>query len=191
MKKKVIIIYVILILIVIASQMYIVHYNYGNTLYKQGNFDEAIKEYKKALKGNPPRNKECSIRINLALAMISKIDENDEKQDIIKDLKDARKVLCEKGCANENDSFGHSDTAEQLKSDIDKMLEELQKNDIQEKETQNDPDDEKEETENQQNKDKVQEQLEKIQKESREARQEDLDYIRSTADYEYYSGKRW
>ena len=33
--------------------------------------------------------------------------------------------------------------------------------------------------------------LEKIQKDARKSRQEGLEYIRSSEDYEYYSGKNW
>lgn len=189
MKKKVIIIYIVLILIVIVSQIYKVHYNYGNTLYKKEDFDSAINEYTKALKWNPIHNKQCSIRINLALSIIANIDEKSDIQVKISELQEARKVLCEKGCANANDNLGHNSTAEQLKSDIDKMLEELQKSNAQGDGDKDDIDDEKEE--NIQNIDKVQEELEKIQKDARNSRQEGLEYIRSSVDYEYYSGKNW
>lgn len=192
MKKKIIIVYVILILIVIklpSTFFVITHYNHGNDLYQKGDYDGAIKSYTKALKWNPPENKECSIRINLVLAMLAKIDENDDVQNIIKELKEAREVLCENGCANENDNLGHSDKAEQLKSDIDDMLNQLQNNEIDE-DSQDETEDEQED-EVKENLDKLKEQLEEIQKESREARQEEMDFIRSSTDYEYYSGKRW
>ena len=189
MKRKIIIVYIVLILIVIASQIYKIHYNYGNTLYKRRDFSKAINEYRKALDWNLPHDKECSVRINLALSIIADIDENSSLQDIKTDLQEARKVLCEKGCANENDNLGHNSTAEQLKSDIDKMLEELQNSNIEENDEKDDSDDKKEESN--QNIDKVQEQLEKIQKESRKSRQEGLEYIRSSESYEYYSGKNW
>lgn len=171
-------------------QSYIAHYNYGNVLYQKEDYDGAIKEYQKALKANPPRDKECSIRINLALAMIAKIDENEKTEEKINELNEARKTLCEKGCANENDNLGHSDTAEKLKSDIDKIIEALQNSNTEEQEESSETEEEEQE-EIKQNLDKIQEQLEKIQKEARESRQEDLEYIRSSADYEYYSGKRW
>lgn len=121
--------------------------------------------------------------------MIANINENSSLQDIIVELQEARKVLCEEGCANENNNLGHNSTAEQLKSDIDKMLKELQNSNVQENNEKDKPDDEKKESKP--NTDKVQEQLEKIQKDARKSRQEGLEYIRSSEDYEYYSGKNW
>lgn len=189
MKRKIIIVYIVLILIVIASQIYKIHYNYGNMLYKKREFYRAINEYRKALDWNPLHNKQCSVRINLALSMIANINENSSLQDIIVELQEARKVLCEEGCANENNNLGHNSTAEQLKSDIDKMLKELQNSNVQENNEKDKPDDEKKESKP--NTDKVQEQLEKIQEDARKSRQEGLEYIRSSEDYEYYSGKNW
>lgn len=177
------------------TQPYIAHYNYGNVLYKNGDYDGAISEYEKALKAFPPEKKECSIRINLALAILSKIDVNEGKEEAIKKLNKARDVLCEDGCAHKNDDNGHSKKAEKLKKDIDNAIKQLQNND-------GDPDpdkdgDDEEENSNDKNKnDKnktIEEKLKEIEKESREKRNSDLENTRKLIepiDYTYKS-KNW
>ena len=83
-----------------------------------------------ALEAHPGEKKECDIRVNLALAMLKKInfdhlDTEKDKENAIRTLQAARNVLCEKGCADPYGTDGHDPEAEQLKQDIDKMLEEL------------------------------------------------------------------
>ena len=51
-------------------QPYLAHYNMGNIHYQNGAYESAIDEYKKALLKNPDKEEECSVRINLALAII-------------------------------------------------------------------------------------------------------------------------
>ena len=46
------------------TQSYVANYNYGNILYQNGEYESAIEEYAKALKGIIPKDKECNIRIN-------------------------------------------------------------------------------------------------------------------------------
>lgn len=57
-------------------------------------------EYEKALESNPPKFKECSIRINLALSMIGLIEKDyaapENIDDTIEQLKSAKSVLTEK-----------------------------------------------------------------------------------------------
>lgn len=110
---------------------YVPYYNLGNSAYKKGNYDAAIGDYKKALGYSMPRDRECPIRVNLALAMIHKIDFaslNSEKDinGAIMQLQAARNILTKKGCADPEGTNGHNPEAEQLKEDIDKMIEELQ-----------------------------------------------------------------
>ena len=114
-------------------ESYLPYYNLGNAEYKNGNYDRAISNYKKALELGPQHNheRECDIRVNLALAMLAKIDWANMKtqkdgQRAIKQLKAARNVLTEEGCANPDDPNGHNEDAEKLKKDIDDMLEQLQ-----------------------------------------------------------------
>ena len=128
-------------------ESYLPYYNLGNAEYKNGNYDRAISNYKKALELGPQHNheKECDIRVNLALAMLAKIDWANMKtqkdgQRAIKQLKAARNVLTEEGCANPDDPNGHDEDAEQLKKDIDDMIQQLQNPPPQQK-TDNDQDD--------------------------------------------------
>ena len=58
-------------------ESYLPYYNLGNVAYKNGEYNRAIAYYKQALEKEPPKYKECPIRVNLALAMIQKIDFND------------------------------------------------------------------------------------------------------------------
>lgn len=108
---------------------YIAHYNAGNMYYKNGEYSKAIKEYEKALEEKTPKFKECCIRVNLALSMIGLIGEDyDAPENIdatIDQLKEARAVLLDNGCATE-DGDGHSDTAEKLKEEIDELIKELE-----------------------------------------------------------------
>ena len=112
-------------------QSYIAHYNYGNVLYNNGEYESAIDEYKKALKGIVPTLKECSIRINYTLAICKtvQVDEKDEAsiRNAIEKYESAINILTEDGCANKNDSNGHSKVAEQLKRDIQKEIDRLKK----------------------------------------------------------------
>jgi tetratricopeptide (TPR) repeat protein len=111
---------------------YVPYYNLGNAAYQNGDYTAAISYYMEALKRHPAKERDCETRINLALSMCYSIDFDDlgtqEKKDAaISVLKKARDVLLEKGCAtDEND--GHNDDAQQLKNDIDKMLEQLENN---------------------------------------------------------------
>lgn len=113
------------------------HYNLGNVCYKKGDYNAAITYYQDALKNHPTEKDECLIRINLALAMCNTIDfqrlDSDEKvQTALFILYKARDVLTEKGCASPNEGEkGHNADAQQLKEDIDKMIEKLENPDQQ------------------------------------------------------------
>lgn len=175
-------------------QPYIAHYNYGNVLYNQGKYDEAIEEYQKALKLYPPKNKECLIRINLALSMIKKLHNEPQNDDEIKEdlniLEDAKDILCEKGCANENNNKGHNRQAQRLKNDIDDRIEELKQ--MQEQPNEEEEEDEEKEQPEEENKEEVKKQLEEIKKQSMEERQEVIDTMRILyEDGGFYDGKTW
>lgn len=107
-------------------------YNSGNNHYERMDYAGAIEEYEKALAANPFHLKECSMRINLALSMIFNMgDDFDAPENVensIQTLLAAKEILLAEHCATlEGD--GHSETAEQLKEEIDKLIEMLQEND--------------------------------------------------------------
>ena len=109
---------------------YLPHYNLGNAAYEEGDYDSAMIFYQRALSYYIPHGKECDIRVNLALAMIGRIDfdhltDDDRVQEAIDELLKARDVLTEEGCADPDGTDGHDPEAEQLKQDIDRMIEML------------------------------------------------------------------
>ena len=112
---------------------YVTCYNMGNAYYKQGEYETAAAYYLKALEYNPPHDppsdKECDIRINLALAILGMIDFEDletkeKQQDAVDLLLTARAVLTEEDCAcpEKGEANGHNKDAEQLKKEIDDLL---------------------------------------------------------------------
>lgn len=111
------------------SQPYIAHYNQGNIYYENYSYENAILSYKEALSLNPPEEKECAIRINLALAMLGTMEEDyasyENRDTSLEILTGARDVLLEEGCATESGD-GHSKTAEQLKEEIEIMIWQLE-----------------------------------------------------------------
>lgn len=166
---------------------YLPYYNLGNVAYKKGDYNKAIVNYKKALNEDPPKYKECPIRINLALAMIKKIDFQDlstEKklQKAIQSLRAARVVLTAHGCAGPVEDDGHSEEAEKLKKDIDDMLEKLEnpenQQNQQDQQDQQDQQNQQDQQDQQQNQDdqeteeekRLREQLEEQQKQALQER---------------------
>ena len=125
-------------------QPYLAHYNMGNIHYQNKDYQSAIEEYNQALEEIPSKEQECSVRINLALAMIATLGEDyDSEENVeasIEKLTEARNVLLQDGCATENGD-GHSETAEKLKKEIDDLLDELKKNQTSQPNNSNDPQD--------------------------------------------------
>jgi tetratricopeptide (TPR) repeat protein len=110
-------------------ESYLPYYNLGNVAYKKGDYNSAIGYYNQALQNYPPEDKDCLIRINLALSLCNTIDfynlDSQEKIDTaLFILYKARDVLLENGCAT-NEGDGHNADAQQLKEDIDAMIEKL------------------------------------------------------------------
>ena len=107
-------------------------YHMGNICYQNGDYDSAVNWYQQSLEKKPPaEEKECSVRINLALALLRKIDYEsfDTEEGVrvaVRQLETARAVLTEHGCADPEGTDGHSAEAEKLKEEIDKLLEQLQ-----------------------------------------------------------------
>ena len=114
---------------------YVVPYNLGNAAYQREDYELAEHYFDSALRNNPPEEeKECSIRVNLALAHLHQFPfdtmdaQNEEEVDAaLETLYYARGVLTETGCACEAaDAWtGHSEEAEALKRDIDEMIRKL------------------------------------------------------------------
>jgi len=132
MKRKILaIIYILLLALCCYFALdYIFYYNTGNSHYKKMDYAAAIEAYQKALDAKPPTKKECSVRINMALSIIKTIGDDyaspDKIEGTIETLKQARAVLLVDDCATE-EGDGHSETAEQLKREIDELIEELEK----------------------------------------------------------------
>ncbi len=110
-------------------ESFVPYYNLGNAAYKQGDYNSAIGYYNQALTMYPTGDKDCQIRINLALSLCNTIDfynlDSQEKIDTaLFVLYKARDVLLEDGCASD-DGQGHNADAQQLKEDIDRMIEKL------------------------------------------------------------------
>ena len=160
-------------------QPYLAHYNMGNIHYQNEQYADAISEYQEALALHPGKKRECSVRINLALAMIQAMGEDyasaEKREDSIATLKEARNILLEDGCATE-DGDGHSEKAEQLKREIDQMIEELE----QSEESQSDDTDSKDDSKEQQ-----EETYEKNIEETLQQQQEDA-YKERTDALQYY-----
>lgn len=162
-------------------QPYIAHYNNGNIYYQEGNYDKAIEEYNEALALYPPKDRECSIRINLALAMMKKLGEDyDAPENVeasIGQLKEAKEVLLEEDCATQDDD-GHSRTAEKLKEEIEELIRQLEeqanadpepKDDGEEKDDTQSVEDELEEN--------LKQELQQIQSEAYQEREENLQFM--------------
>lgn len=160
------------------SEPYVAHYNQGNIYYKNNRFEDAISSYERALELYPPEEKECAIRINLALAMLGTMDEDysapEHVDTSLEILREARDVLLEKGCAAENGD-GHSETAEQLKEEIEAMMEQLEQKSESEPEKNEETEEEKEETEDT-FEDDVKKALQEKQSKANQERKESLDY---------------
>lgn len=112
---------------------YVPYYNLGNQEYDNGNYEEAINYYERALANNPPHEgEECLTRINIALSLIGTINFDDldsvNKIDAaIETLQEARNYLTENECADpDGEEDFHNEDAEQLKEDIDAKIKELE-----------------------------------------------------------------
>lgn len=117
---------------------WVIWYNLGNCYYDAGDYEEAESAYLRSIDCGIPYEKECPVKVNLALSMMAQISEDDwdafydctgtddlsaGARTVEKVLKDAREVLIADGCAHENDSDGHDKEAQTLKEEIDELLE--------------------------------------------------------------------
>lgn len=174
-------------------QPYIANYNYANILYKNNQYEKAIKEYDKALSFLVPKDKECKIRINYALSICKgiELDENNQQSIInaIKKYEEAINILTENGCANKKDNNGHSKEAEQLKQDIQKEIDRLKKllnidEDYEQEEKNEQHDNDK--------KDKIEEKIQELRENAtKEQRNIENMYKNYNSGFETYDGKKW
>ena len=117
---------------------YIILYNIGNYYFDKENYKRAETYYRLAIDSGIPYGKECDVKVNLALAMLSQLSDeewdafyscagpetmNAEARTVEKTLKNARDVLLEDGCAGDEED-GHDKDAQKLKEEIDEILEE-------------------------------------------------------------------
>lgn len=135
---------------------YVIWYNIGNYHYQQGDFEEAEQDYYRAIECGIPYEKECPVKVNLALSMIEQLSDeeweaffecddseemNAQARKVEKTLITARTILCEDGCAHENDEEGHYEDAQILKDEIDELLENSSSDEDDEEDDEEDQDD--------------------------------------------------
>lgn len=115
---------------------YVVWYNLGNYYYMKEDFKEAEDDYYRTIERGIPYLKECPVKVNLALAMIGQLTDEEwdaffddsseemsaEARNVEKSLITARTILIEDGCAHEDDEDGHDEQAQILKDEIDELL---------------------------------------------------------------------
>lgn len=167
-------------------------YNRGNVHYQKSEYDAAITDYQTALTRFPSAKKECSIRINLVLSMITKLETGDlTKEQVSANLsviKDAKEVLTIHGCATA-DHKGHSKKAQTLYDELSELEEELKELNGSGSSTSNSKDTKEEESETPDQ--KKEEQLKELQRESTTARKEELQTQELIDNFEYYDGASW
>ncbi len=176
-----------------VPESYLPYYNLGNVAFEKEDYNSAIGYYTRALSLYPVGQKECDIRINLALSMCYSIDfDNLTTQDSLDSaqviLYKARDILLTNKWATENGAGHRDDDAQQLKEDIDRMLEQLQNPNGDD--SQNDPnqdEEDKDDGENSDDSDKSNNQTEKEKrqkdkldrnkKDALEERKQDQDFL--------------
>ncbi len=181
-------------------ESYLVYYNLGNSYYQKGEYLKAAGLYAEALKYKAPEGEDCQIRINYALSLCYSIDfDNLKTQSDIENalmiLYTARDTLTENGCAND-EGTGHNPDAQQLKEDIDKMIEKLenpdkddnQDEDQNEDQNQDQDDNEQNENQNQNQSSKQKEQQEKLQQNKQGAQKERREEQQTMEKYQNQGG---
>ena len=188
------------------TQPYVYHYNQGNIYYNNGDYEGAEEEYRSALKRYPGGDRDCLTRINLALSIVKQVDVEsiieDNLDDSLKLLDDARDILVENGCAHRDDEDGHNKDAQTLKDEIDAFEEQLkqtvsdqQKNGGPGKKDQPDTskdEDGKDESGASDDEKKIKEKLQEIQGDSLKQRNSEMDTYETYKDgYSFYDGQTW
>lgn len=192
------------------------YYNLGNESYNDGYYDVAESYYKLALEQNPTHDEQCPIRINEALSIVTPLTPDsiteDNLDETIARLEEARDILCEDGCADMDDENGHNEQSQILKDEIDAYIESLknppesdsgdqdqdQSQDQDSEQDQNqdqnqssNSDSSQQQSEEEKQEEELRQEFENIQQQGMEERQSDLDYGEESGNYEYYGGKSW
>ena len=108
---------------------YVAWYNDGCIDFKQGRYENAQEEFEKALSFELPEKRECDIRVNLVLSILSQYDWSGthtvDGEKLLADLRKCRDILLEDGCATDTND-GHDVEAQRLKNEIDDLIEMLE-----------------------------------------------------------------
>ena len=162
-------------------------------IYEYSRQDKFKEEYEKAIELKPSEEKECDIRVNLALAKLQEIEDDydlsDSKiEETLDILDDARDILLENDCAT-NDNDGHDDDAQDLKNDIDDFEDSLRRK---QEETKKGDSDKDENNKKDEDDSKGREKIKEDKDGAYENRIEGLELTNSLLnEYEYYNGKTW
>ena len=104
------------------------HYNRGNICFKLGDYESAEAEYRQALEYDLDEPTDCRTRVNLALSLVKPLDidhiDEENQDEIIAVLEEARAILMENGCADD-DNTGHNPEAQTLKNEIDALIDSI------------------------------------------------------------------
>lgn len=180
-------------------ERYIADYNKGNIYYNNEAYDLAITCYESALEKNPPKMKECKIRINLVLSILETIDfdnQKDNKDEVIKELNKCIDILCEDNCADCDGTKGHSEDANTLKEDIENYIQSLEETDADNEEEKDEDEEETKEEQTDNENDKKQQKLKELQEKGQQERNSELKELEENYDIydnynQHYEGKYW
>ena len=119
------------LLFINTPESYLPYYNMGSVAFENRDYNSAVGYFTKALSLFPLGQKECDVRINLALSICYSIDfqhlESQERVDTaLLLLYKARDILLENGWANEDPELARDADAQKLKEDIDEMIKKLE-----------------------------------------------------------------
>lgn len=99
------------------QEKYIAHFNYGTSLYQNGKYDEAKKEFNEALV-TVPKKRVCAVRVNIALSEIKLLD----KEVKVSEIERIQKILLGNDCATK-DHKGKDKKAQELYDELEKSKE--------------------------------------------------------------------
>lgn len=182
------------------------YYNKGVKFYKEASYPFAESNFKYALWEKHTKKQECKIRINLALSIVTPITPEsvteDNFEESISRLEEARDYLTENDCAHKDDTAGHSRKAQRLKEEIDEYIEQLKKQKESSEKEKEDKDkksadqdkqkaEEEEKKKQQEKQNKLREEIKSIEEEGMSERTENLDLYKSWNLDLNFSDKSW